>query len=860
MGPSGALALIAFLADSSTADAPSAHLLAGLSDEDAAAEPALRSRWRGVQALWLGHRLLAACSGKFGAAVGRFLELRAASRAPREEQTSALREARAWAACVAGGSKVLVEAAVAALSLRSDDRDRRPARAWLELLHVQAARALGVAAASCGRAFDGFAVRVLPLLLARALKAGAEGAAPVGEAVGAALSVIAAAAAEPASALAKARQRLLPLPRPIRSQHVAPAAHAGAGGVEAGRGRGHSVVPRTALALASSALAPARQPPLPAELSALLSAHAGGLTDVAISQLHLLAEMSLPPDNVSGGDLVRLAHAPRVAALLVANAAVSRDGLERAALLPLLQDVSNASIEALRALSSGGQSNPGDTAARGKLAVDLLGALEAVIGAAAGLGLPRGAGEDQLPACVLSDALDEAPVPRPRGVAARLRAARSARALCAVQALPFLPLGARDVVMRAMLAAAEHLSAAAALFGASGAAPTLGTDAAGTRTLRVTLAALRAVMSGCEALARHPETLNPVLHLVWPSIVALLPPLGFAASAIDAAQARAQEGGRTSGLSIDDDNAGDSAAPLAVFTAPVSGEVGPAALAGLPTLLEQTRAFMVRRAAALAKARQEPGAGSSPQPAMRHSAGPGTRRLGLPANEDRTSLLGGRDAALVEELASESTGGAASEGGAGAAATRNASPSALTLLVHCAALDFVAALASAPEDRRGGGCVRGACAGDFLRSRFAADVWPRLRGVLLACAVRHQSASANFSAMQRLFVSALSAVRRLSLPTVTIAAAQQLDDDAGGRSAGPALQMPPPPSVVQQRAPLLAGGGPEAGLAFECAVIVTLGNCGKGCNGSAEAHLEDAAARALCALRGFDAHAAWSAQ
>jgi hypothetical protein len=924
LGASGSLAHIEILVDACSsplsaegpagADVPSEHLLAGLSDAEAAAEPALRPHWRTVQALWLGHRLLAASSDEFSASVGRFLDLRVSSRAhcraagaaTAEAQAAALREAREWASCVAGGSKALVEAAVGTLSLRLARRETSGSgyvRSWLELAHMQAARALASAAASCGRAFDGFAARVLPLLLARALEAGpaGSGAAPVGDAICEAPLPLAAAATGPSPALSEARERLLPLPRPVRARQ-SPRRSAARAGVEAyGAAPGLALqLQRGSLAIAAAGNLLART--LPEGLSALLSAHASGLADVTILHLRGVADLARR-GAVDACAVARLAHAPRVAALLVVNAASAHKGdkIGQAALLPLLQDVSTAATEALRALSAStpalGHSQDN---VRGDLVVALVQTLDAVISSVSILGISSTEeGAEAPPACVSSDMFDEAP--RLRGVAGRLCAARSARAVRAVSKLPFLPLGARDVVVRALLAAGEHLSAAAAAFGSSGAAaeaPPAWTSRS-MQSLRVTIAALHAVMSGCEALARHPETLNPVLHIVWPAVVALLPPANFAAQALAAAQARAQASAQATGGRLAADEAAKelgSAAPLgSAVSAVVSTwsrpreDLGPDIAVGAPTLLDMTRDFMVRRAAALGEARRNSGSGlasgqnsSSGRPATRFVE---TRRVGLPANVDddapyHHSQFGA--GVLVVELESVATGGEASEGGAAAIAARDASPSALTLLVHSAALELVASLAAAPElvpgggsgggrgggGRRGGGRggLRGACAGAFLRARFASDVWPRLRSVLLACSVRlrregpaaEEACSGHIptrrgslpSAQKRLFIAALECVRRLGGPTVTVTLAPEAEDSNGGCAAPLSAPLPPPPTVVRAEPSLLVVG-PTLGFLFECTALVAM--CGSE-DEDGGALVADAAIAALRALQSADAH------
>ena len=305
-----------------------------------------------------------------------------------------------------------------------------------------------------------------------------------------------------------------------------------------------------------------------------------------------------------------------------------------------------------------------------------------------------------------------------------------------------------------------------------------------------------------------------------------------------------------------------AAIALSVATVGLRDEMGPAAPAagppGPPSLLEQTRAFMTRRAAALVQARSDAGAdGSSLARLAPRVFDAETRHVGLPAYAVSSRLqpqIGG--GALVVELAATATGGAASEGGAAAASARDASPSSLALLVHCAALELVAALVAAPEPAASGarGGTRGACAGDFLRARFVTDVWPRLRSVLLACAVRPRNAAPRSSlprralpasAAQRLFVVALASVRRLAQPCVTIAMAPQSEEGDGG--AGHDAPLPPPPPTVVRLEPSLLGAGPAPGIASECAVLVAL--CCEGESGETPiASAAIAAQRALAAI------------
>jgi hypothetical protein len=234
------------------------------------------------------------------------------------------------------------------------------------------------------------------------------------------------------------------------------------------------------------------------------------------------------------------------------------------------------------------------------------------------------------------------------------------------------------------------------------------------------------------------------------------------------------------------------------------------------------------------------------------------RHVGLPANAVSSRLqpqIGG--GAVVVELAATATGGAASEGGAASAYTRDASPSSLALLVHCAALELVAALSATPEPAASGarGGTRGACAGDFLRARFVTDVWPRLRSMLLACAVRPRNAAPRSSlpcralpatAAQRLFLVALASVRRLARPCTTVALAPQPDESDGGAGRDAPL-LPPPPTIVRLEPSLLAAG-PAPGIASECAVLVAL--CCKGEGG--ETFIASAAIAAQRALVAID--------
>jgi hypothetical protein len=79
--------------------------------------------------------------------------------------------------------------------------------------------------------------------------------------------------------------------------------------------------------------------------------------------------------------------------------------------------------------------------------------------------------------------------------------------------------------------------------------------------------------------------------------------------------------------------------------------------------------------------------------------------------------------------------------------------------------------------------AKGACAGDFLRSRFSSDVYPRLRVSLLAAAVDARTAvassdpdsepaqstnRASLAPRQRFFVEAVRSIVVLCRPTVTV--------------------------------------------------------------------------------------------
>jgi hypothetical protein len=197
------------------------------------------------------------------------------------------------------------------------------------------------------------------------------------------------------------------------------------------------------------------------------------------------------------------------------------------------------------------------------------------------------------------------------------------------------------------------------------------------------------------------------------------------------------------------------------------------AAAAAQELLEASRRYMARRLALLRSAAAAQAGGNT----TAASAAPASvRRLGLLGWEEEQGGEGGRDSGAsagqgvsatatagvgITELPANSASLLARYGGGGRGGTFPISTPALAL--HAAAISLVALLAVAPRPapaaaplqpvgpeggERGASAAppssppsdlllasSGVCAGDFLRSRFDGQVWPRLRALLLSAAL-----------------------------------------------------------------------------------------------------------------------------
>lgn len=521
----------------------------------------------------------------------------------------------------------------------------------------------------------------------------------------------------------------------------------------------------------------------------------------------------------------------------------------------------------------GGAPRPGP-----RLSSKLIGALRTVASAAATDAITAGGSASASPSPPQpTGSADGHPYPyRPSKADTRNAAIAAALSSC----LPYLSVPARDLLVRTMLAAGQYVSSAAAAFAPSaepdhqGDGGQWGTGRVPLSQLRLTLSALSCLLNGSEALARHPDTLYPLLHSLWPSVVALLPSASFASS-----------GGATSSSSSSSSAAIQVLMPIPMRegahncrgagTQPASSSTSrPQSRqqhqsmprqhqqqqpSQIDVLMVQTRSFMQHRAAVLA-AGTNSSSGGSGRTSSSKAGRPSASRARVHRSVATLSVIDGGGVAddgdtdadgfgragglpgsrLVVELSSSnahSRGGGSSNnniigGGYGsgamsaAATTTSSSASLLTLLVHTAAIEQVTCLASAPVDdldddggtttgatgvaggeatpgvvagylsrldtpqRQSPQRVRGACAGDFLRSRFSADVWPRLRAVLMAAAIAAAGADSASSSSSggggndpatKLHLAAINCVARLCQPLVTITrlSAQETEAAAG---------------------------------------------------------------------------------
>jgi hypothetical protein len=244
--------------------------------------------------------------------------------------------------------------------------------------------------------------------------------------------------------------------------------------------------------------------------------------------------------------------------------------------------------------------------------------------------------------------------------------------------------------------------------------------------------------------------------------------LRLAAALLPSVSASSNAGGGVS--EEEEDGAGDGGLPSKRPAAAPSAPGGPRVSGS--DVAEATRAYMTRRLAALRRHAEVAAAAAARAPvAATRQAATVVRTeasIGLPAlaQQAAAATAGGGGGSLVplssvtasdpDALSHTRGNGLVTELGPQRISTSSVGSgdprpplTATALLVHAAALEFVTALAAAPlaaalpaEDGGGGGTaplppryrllLRGACAGNFLSSRFDAHVWPGLRAALIA--------------------------------------------------------------------------------------------------------------------------------
>jgi len=642
---------------------------------------------------------------------------------------------------------------------------------------VEGCRLLTAARAALGRAFAPLLPSCMPAL-ARALLHSAPG--QLGEAAAACLHELG--RAREGGEEEEAAVRLLGIPVPLVAE--------GRGG-EAG----------TALALPPSShgtLALLSTPAL-----ALLSSSSSTLAEEAVRGLRWVAAWGpdghdllpwgrvptlCPPSPSSLPPLLTLLATATLAAHTDSLAPCRAGALIPAAsspALPLLLDATSALLQAVDALARRG----GET----DLLVELVEAGGALVAAAAVCGGRQGGGSvawvdggERTPALpTLLDRVEARAMTEgeygPSTLARAPPAATPFPSTSAVRsglaASPLLSPAALILAVRLVRMAAAHMNAAAADLARDDGGRVLSHPTPLLARLRLTRACMRTYAAGVLALTRHPDTLHPLVSDTWPSLVALLPPPGAvrllsASHSVAPLSALAEElvgaeGGRKRG-----------AQPSSTHTLSVLNQATP-----LMSTVDVARAFLRRRAAALA--------GADPQPGAKGSTQPTALRLGLAGAQPRVSPSWG----VVD--------GPSARGGEG----DGGGVDSLTALVHGAALATAMLLARAPTQGPEGH-VPGAACGDVLAPKFAADVWPRLRALLLAaCLEGWGSGSGPLHPRHLLLLAGLRAVGAFASATVSLA--RSVDVDAGHAAqvaaghAGDALSDRGPPTPGLKKGGLL---------------------------------------------------------
>jgi hypothetical protein len=206
-----------------------------------------------------------------------------------------------------------------------------------------------------------------------------------------------------------------------------------------------------------------------------------------------------------------------------------------------------------------------------------------------------------------------------------------------------------------------------------------------------------------------------------------------------------------------------------------------------------------------------------------------------PAEERRIELVrSGDESSQILPLRVTVLSSVETRGGESSLSTE---PATLSLVVYAAAFDSIASL------------VTDAFAGEFLRARFASDVFPALAAVL---AFRGPSPRP----MQHLVISALRCIANLCARSITVALTRDSEDVTPtplpyrsaeqGFGEGATSAESNDGSRVSLKPPVVSD------LVFECACLC------RAWEESAEPAVAQAAMRALASLTSVDAHQVWA--
>lgn len=374
--------------------------------------------------------------------------------------------------------------------------------------------------------------------------------------------------------------------------------------------------------------------------------------------------------------------------------------------------------------------------------------------------------------------------------------------------LPFLTKGARNVLARCVTAAVRFLSSAAA----AGMPPLPEVDSSGVsqlplpvlQQLRLTRSAMDVLATGSLVLARHPDTLYPLLHTAWPSVVALLPPVSLPTAMLrmpvpinHPLMSALLPAGSVLPAVSSSPSSNSTTQPRAAASLSGSRQSSYA----LDALTAATTAFVLRRAAALAETQRkrdessDSSSGRAVAPVQRVLQHPTQLPL-LSAAED-AERLAAADTRQSKQLVWQADDSSHSNTTLASTTNNLASQLQVQWAVFAASLRLCALLAvppqsSVPSDGNTADTsswTLGAAAGDFLRSRFASDVYLRLRACLMAAALEARAVSTGATydgsgasrvllPRQRMLLDALRAVIVLCRPVVSITREASEDEKA----------------------------------------------------------------------------------